>query len=140
MKKIILTLMTALMISANANASAVNIGSMVADKMSAANDTLKFEMRLNDKMPAIRRSFNLDPRQAEYLYDVQKNVEDGFAHINVIKDDSTRLSYMNNVLDYWHKNAYIAFSMTEQNTDFRKDYRNYWAVVNVTLNNNNIRK
>ena len=138
MKKIVLTLMTALMISANASASAVNIGSIVADRISS--DTLKYEMRLNDKMKSIRRSFNLDDRQSEFLYDVQKNVEDGFAHLNEIKDDSIRKTYLGNVLDYWNKNSYIAFGSSDQNTNYLNDYRRYMRCVQATLTNNNISK
>jgi hypothetical protein len=130
--------MTALIISANANASSVNIGSIVADRISS--DTLKYEMRLNDKMKSIRRSFNLDDKQSEFLYDVQKNVEDSFAHLNEIKDDSIRKTYLRNVLDYWNKNSYIAFSSSDQNTNYRNDYRRYMRCVQATLTNNNISK
>lgn len=100
MKRIVLTVMMALAMM-SANASAVNTANMAAERINnivISNDSVRYKMLLNDKMRNMRRSFHIDNTQEEYLRNVQKSVEDGFAHMNEIKDVKTRDAYFNNLL------------------------------------------
>jgi len=138
MKKIVLTVMMALAMM-SANASAVNTAEKAAERINnivISNDSVRYKMLLNDKMRNMRRSFHIDETQEEYLRNVQKSVEDGFAHMNEIKDAKTRDAYFNNLLWYWHRESRNAFANTAK-IDWRKDYRMYWTCVNQTLLNMN---
>jgi uncharacterized protein YydD (DUF2326 family) len=136
MKKIFLTVIMALAM-ANANASALNLADVAMKNINHATlvtDSTFYKMNLNDKINNMKRSFNLDEYQTEYLETVQLAVERGFNHMNVIKDDKTREKYFKNLIGYWRRESRNAFSNTPK-LEWKESYRRYWACVNQTLIN-----
>ena len=120
------------------SANEISILNKVADRLSTTNDSvltkLHFDMELNDKMKPMRRSFLLDDKQSDILFDYQKGVADGFAHLNEITDSAARQTYFDNIIKYWNQGAKLSFYATER-TDAPMMFRKYWTCVNVTLKN-----
>lgn len=126
----------------SANANAVNIAELAAARMKNTNvsvnnsDSLFYNMPLNNRINQMKRAFNLDEEQLEYLIDVQNSVENGFKRMNEISDAAVKERYFDNLLKYWRKESMIAFENTPK-IDWEKDYKKYWTCVNITLINKN---
>lgn len=101
---------------------------------SALTDSTAFDMQLNQHMRNMRRLFLLDDDQQEMLFDIQKNVEDGFRSLNTIADAGRREQMFNSIVNYWNRGAKLSFLSTDR-TDAQQCYRKYWNCVNVTLHN-----
>ena len=137
MKKVILTIALLMGLTMTTSAKEASILKIATERLSAMTDStmvLKYDMELNDKMRPMRRSFLLDDKQSDMLFDFQRGVSDGFAHLNEITDPDVRNAYFDKIIKYWHDGAKLSFYASER-TDAGLMYRKYWNCVNLTLRN-----
>ena len=136
MKKIILTVAAMLgMMTMSANEVKNYTFAIENTKnITALTDSTAFDMHLNQNMRNMRRSFLLDDEQQDMLFDIQKNVEDGFRSLNNIADANHRQQMFDSLVAYWNRGAKLSFYLTER-SDAPQCYRKYWNCVNVTLHN-----
>ena len=137
MKKVFLTIALLLGLTMTTSANGTSMLTAAAGRLDAMTDsamTLRYDMELNDKMLPMRRSFLLDDKQSDMLFDFQKGVAEGFAHLNELTDSTARSDYFSTLIKYWHDGAKMSFYITER-TDAPLMYRKYWNCVNVTLRN-----
>ena len=138
MKKVFLSIALVLGMTMTTKANEASILNTAAARLTTMNDSLltsvRYDMQLNDKMKPLRRSFLLDDKQSDMLFDYQKGVADGFAHMNEITDSTIRQTYFDNLIKYWNRGARLSFYATER-TDAEQMFRKYWNCVNVTLRN-----
>lgn len=137
MKKVFLTIALALGITMTMSANETSMLTTALSRLDAMTDstmTLRYNMELNDKMKPIRRSFLLDDKQSDMLFDFQKGVADGFAHLNEMNDSTEKVAYFDKLIKYWHNGAKLSFYASER-TDAPMMYHKYWNCVNATLHN-----
>lgn len=141
MKKIILTVTMALAMLSTTNAMNVSNASMAAARLNAmSNDSMKYEMILNDKIDRIQKTFHLDAPQKENIFKLQNTIAENFELMNKIEDDDTRNLFMGNLMNYWKKESLNAFAMTNRDeNDWLPDYKKYWKCAKLTVINKNFK-
>lgn len=152
MKKIIFSVVLMLVMSssdlnsANVNYNDDNLTSRIEF---LSNSILKsqdssvnpYSLDFNKNFDLIRSFLRLDEHQSSLLYQLHIDIKNEFEKLYRINDKSVREKTFNNIISFWRRmSSMMIVDMTNDETEdiSRMIYREYWALVSVTVSNSKI--
>ena len=127
MKKMLLSIMMLFGVSFGgfAHATDVNALNNAVEVMDGKN---KYAINVNDS--TLKSHFKLNDSQVEDLRDVMDSYNKSMYHMYEIKDENVKRQYFENAASYLAKGVGLVLN--------RKQYHDYFCLVNVTYNNRGI--
>lgn len=152
MKKIIFSVVLMLvMSSSNLNSANVNYNddNLTSRIEFLSNSILKsqdssmnpYSLDFNKNFDLIRSFLRLDEHQSSLLYQLHIDIKNEFEKLYRINDKSVREKTFNNIISFWRRmSSMMIVDMTNDETEeiSRMIYREYWALVSVTVSNSKI--
>ena len=152
MKKIIFSVVLMLVMSssdlnsANVNYNDDNLTSRIEF---LSNSILKsqdssvnpYSLDFNKNFDLIRSFLRLDEHQSSLLYQLHIDIKNEFEKLYRINDKSVREKTFNNIISFWRRmSSMMIVDMTNDETEdiSRMIFREYWALVSVTVSNSKI--
>jgi len=152
MKKIIFSVVLMLVMSssdlnsANVNYNDDNLTSRIEF---LSNSILKsqdssvnpYSLDFNKNFDLIRSFLRLDEHQSSLLHQLHIDIKNEFEKLYGINDKSVREKTFNNIISFWRRmSSMMIVDMTNDETEeiSRMIYREYWALVSVTVSNSKI--
>ena len=152
MKKIIFSVVLMLVMSssdlnsANVNYNDDNLTSRIEF---LSNSILKsqdssvnpYSLDFNKNFDLIRSFLRLDEHQSSLLYQLHIDIKNEFEKLYRINDKSVREKTFNNIISFWRRmSSMMIVDMTNDEMEdiSRMIYREYWALVSVTVSNSKI--
>lgn len=152
MKKIIFSVVLMLVMSssdlnsANVNYNDDNLTSRIeflSNSILKSQDSSMnpYSLDFNKNFDLIRSFLRLDEHQSSLLYQLHIDIKNEFEKLYRINDKSVREKTFNNIISFWRRmSSMMIVDMTNDETEeiSRMIYREYWALVSVTVSNSKI--
>ena len=152
MKKIIFSVVLMLVMSssdlnsANVNYNDDNLTSRIeflSNSILKSQDSSMnpYSLDFNKNFDLIRSFLRLDEHQSSLLYQLHIDIKNEFEKLYRINDKSVREKTFNNIISFWRRmSSMMIVDMTNDEMEdiSRMIYREYWALVSVTVSNSKI--
>ena len=152
MKKIIFSVVLMLVMSssdlnsANVNYNDDNLTSRIeflSNSILKSQDSSMnpYSLDFNKNFDLIRSFLRLDEHQSSLLYQLHIDIKNEFEKLYRINDKSVREKTFNNIISFWRRmSSMMIVDMTNDETEdiSRMIFREYWALVSVTVSNSKI--
>jgi len=100
-----------------------------------------YSLDFNKNFDSIRRFLKLDEHQASLLYQLHNDIRNELEKLYKINDTAVKEKTFNNIISFWRRmsNMMIVDMQSNESEELsRMAYREYWALVSITISNSSI--